>query len=75
MELTGVLASVVFPRAASAASTTEGQTVPNLVIAPVGAGGIVDLHTGSAGTAKLVADLSGLARVITGVARWDHSGE
>jgi hypothetical protein len=37
----------------------KGQTVPNLVIAPVGAGGVVDLYNGSAGTTQLVADVSG----------------
>jgi hypothetical protein len=35
------------------------QTVPNMVIAPVGAGGIVDLYNGSGGTIQLVADVSG----------------
>src|SRR5665648_694070 len=36
-----------------------GQTVPNLVIAPVGASGKVALFNGSAGTVQLVADVSG----------------
>ena len=36
-----------------------GQTVPNLVIAPVGANGKVDLYNGSTGTVQLVADISG----------------
>jgi hypothetical protein len=36
-----------------------GQTVPNMVIAPVGAGGVVDLYNGSAGTIALIADVSG----------------
>jgi serine/threonine-protein kinase len=36
-----------------------GETVPNLVIAPVGAGGVVDLYNGSSGTVQLVADVSG----------------
>jgi hypothetical protein len=35
------------------------QTVPNMVIAPVGAGGVVDLYNGSAGTIALIADVSG----------------
>ena len=35
------------------------QTVPNLVVAPVGADGEVDLYNGSAGTVQLVADASG----------------
>jgi hypothetical protein len=33
--------------------------VPNLVIAPVGANGKVDLYNRSAGTVQLVADVSG----------------
>jgi hypothetical protein len=37
----------------------KGQTVPNLVIAPVGTGGKVNLYNGSAGTTQLVADVSG----------------
>ena len=36
-----------------------GQTVPNLVIAPVGPGGKVALYNGSAGTVQLIADVSG----------------
>ena len=36
-----------------------GQTVANLVIAPVGADGKVDLYNGSSGTTQLVADVSG----------------
>src|SRR5665648_196897 len=35
------------------------QTVPNLVIAPVGANGKVALYNGSTGTLQLVADVSG----------------
>ena len=35
------------------------QSVPNLVIAPVGAGGVVDLYNGSGGTIQLVADICG----------------
>jgi hypothetical protein len=37
----------------------KGQTVPNLVIAPVGADGKVDLFNGSGGTLALIADVSG----------------
>jgi hypothetical protein len=37
----------------------KGQTVPNLVIAPVGSNGKVDLYNGSAGTVQLIADISG----------------
>ena len=35
-----------------------GQTVPNLVIAPVGANGKVDFYN-SAGTVQMIADVSG----------------
>jgi hypothetical protein len=37
----------------------KGQVVPNLVIAPVGTDGNVDLYNGSPGTTQLVADVSG----------------
>ena len=36
-----------------------GQTVPNLVVAPVGADGAVDFYNGSGGTVHIVADVSG----------------
>ncbi len=36
-----------------------GETIPNLVIAPVGADGKVDFHNGSAGTIQIIADVSG----------------
>jgi len=39
-----------------------GQTVPNLVIAPVGTGGKVALFNGSTGTVQLIADISGWFR-------------
>src|ERR1035437_9204600 len=44
---------------ASNLNFVAGQTVPNLVIAPVGAGGKVDLYNGSNGTVQLLADVSG----------------
>src|SRR5664279_3996420 len=44
---------------ASNLNFTAGQTVPNLVVAPVGADGAVALYNGSPGTVQLVADLSG----------------
>jgi Nidogen-like len=44
---------------ASNLNFVAGQTVPNLVIAPVGASGKVDLYNGSAGTVQLIADVSG----------------
>jgi alpha-tubulin suppressor-like RCC1 family protein len=37
----------------------KSQTVPNLVIAPVGVDGMVDLYNGSDGTIQLVADVAG----------------
>jgi hypothetical protein len=47
------------PPAASNLNFVAGQTVPNLVIAPVGANGDVALYNGSAGTVHLIADVSG----------------
>lgn len=44
---------------ASNLNFAKGQTVPNLVVAPVGAGGRVDLYNGSGGTVQLLADISG----------------
>lgn len=44
---------------ASNLNFVAGQTVPNLVIAPVGNDGNVDLYNGSAGTVQLIADVSG----------------
>ena len=44
---------------ASNLNFVPGQTVPNMVIAPVGAGGVVDLYNGSSGTIELIADVSG----------------
>ena len=44
---------------ASNLNFVAGQTVPNLVVAPVGADGKVDLYNGSSGTTQLVADVSG----------------
>jgi hypothetical protein len=44
---------------ASNLNFVPGQTVPNMVIAPVGAGGVVDLYNGSSGTIALIADVSG----------------
>ena len=44
---------------ASNLNFVKGQTVPNLVIAPVGANGQVDLYNGSTGTIQLLADVSG----------------
>jgi len=39
-----------------------GQTVPNLVIAPVATDGTVSLFNGSAGTVQLIADVSGYTK-------------
>jgi hypothetical protein len=44
---------------ASNLNFVAGQTVPNLVIAPVGSNGKVALYNGSAGTISLIADVSG----------------
>ena len=44
---------------ASDLNFVAAQTVPNLVIAPVGANGKVALYKGSAGTIQLIADVSG----------------
>jgi hypothetical protein len=44
---------------ASSLNYVPGQTVPNLVIAPVGANGMVALQSASPGTVQLVADASG----------------
>ena len=44
---------------ASNLNFTPGQTVPNLVVAPVGSNGIVDLTNGSAGSVQLIADVAG----------------
>ena len=43
----------------SSLNHTAGETVPNLVIAPVGADGKVDIYNGSAGTVQILADVSG----------------
>ena len=47
---------------ASNLNFTKGQTVPNLVLAPVGANGKVALFNGSSGTVQLIADSSGYFR-------------
>jgi hypothetical protein len=44
---------------ASNLNFSAGETVPNLVIAPVGPDGQVDFYNGSAGTVQIVADVSG----------------
>jgi hypothetical protein len=44
---------------ASNLNYVTGQVVPNLVIAPVGADGKVDLYNGSSGLVALVADVAG----------------
>ena len=44
---------------ASNLNFVAGQVVPNLVVAPVGANGRVDLYNGSSGTTQLVADVAG----------------
>ncbi len=54
----------VYPDGASRPTTSNlnfstGETVPNLVIAPVGSDGKVDFYNGSSGTVQVVADVSG----------------
>ncbi|MDT4935918.1 MAG: hypothetical protein QOK11_3810, partial [Pseudonocardiales bacterium] len=44
---------------ASNVNYVQGQTVPNLVVAPVGANGKVDLRVSGLGTVQLIADVSG----------------
>jgi len=44
---------------ASNVNFSPGETVPNLVIVPVGANGTVNLYNGSAGAVALIADVSG----------------
>ena len=38
---------------------SPGQTVPNLVIVPVGLNGVVDIYNGSKGSSQLLADVAG----------------
>ena len=48
------------PPAASNLNFVAGrETIPNLVVAKVGADGKVDFHNGSAGTIQVVTDVSG----------------
>ena len=54
----------VYPDGASVPSTSNlnfsaGETVPNLVIAPVGSDGKVDFYNGSSGSVQVIADVSG----------------
>jgi uncharacterized delta-60 repeat protein len=49
----------VTPPTTSNLNFTAGRTVPNLVVAPVGADGKVDFLNGSAGTVQIIADVSG----------------
>jgi hypothetical protein len=44
---------------ASNLNFVPGQLVPNLVVVPVGPGGVVDLYNGSPGATQLVADVAG----------------
>ena len=47
------------PPLASNLNFTAGQTVPNLVMAPVGADGKIDIYNNSSGTTQYVADVAG----------------
>ena len=54
----------VYPDGVARAGTSNlnflaGQSVPNLVIVPVGADGKVDFYNGSGGTVQVIADVSG----------------
>src|SRR5664280_667448 len=61
---------------ASNLNFSPGQTVPNLVVAPVGANGQVDLYNGSAGSTHLIADVTGyfLAGGDGTVWAWGYNG-
>ena len=47
------------PPRASNINFVRGNTVPNLVVAPVAANGVIDLRSVSSGTSQLLADVSG----------------
>ena len=47
---------------ASNLNFTAGQTIPNLVFAPVGADGTVSFYNGAPGTVQLIADVAGYFR-------------
>ncbi len=49
----------------SSLNFVKAQTVPNLVVAPVGVGGKVALYNGSSGSVQLIADVSGYYRSTT----------
>ena len=54
----------VYPAGASRPTASNlnfnpGQTVPNLVVVPVGADGRINLYNGSAGTTELIGDIAG----------------
>ncbi|MGI8678042.1 MAG: hypothetical protein ACR2LX_05020 [Jatrophihabitans sp.] len=58
----GYVAAYAYHTATPTASNVNfvrGQTVPNLVVAPVGDGGKVALYNGSHGTVQLIVDVSG----------------
>ena len=62
---------------ASNLNFVNAQTVPNLVIAPVGANGKVDLYNGSSGTVQLIGDVAGYYQAGTPVAAgtFGHGGD
>jgi hypothetical protein len=47
------------PSGTSNLNFSPGEAIPNLVVAPVGPNGVVDLTNGSGGTVQLVADVAG----------------
>jgi alpha-tubulin suppressor-like RCC1 family protein len=56
---TTVYADLMPRPTASNLNFATGQTVPNLIIAPVGTNGTVDLFNGGSGTVQLIADVAG----------------
>ncbi|HEV2342598.1 MAG TPA: S53 family peptidase, partial [Actinocrinis sp.] len=62
--------ATVYPDGSAAPPTSNlnwanGQTVPNLVVVPVGADGKVDITNGSAGTVQFVGDLAGFFTTVS----------
>jgi hypothetical protein len=54
----------VYPDGTARPSTSNvnfpaGVTIPNLVIAPIGADGKIDIYNGSSGTVQVLGDISG----------------
>jgi hypothetical protein len=58
------------PPTASNLNYIVGQTVPNMVIAPVGADGEIDFHNGGTGDIHIIADVSGYILATQSSPRW-----